>query len=1153
MPDDLVVGRLGGGNLVNQMSNIHDMVLHGIGNLLQDKAGEEDAKAEVEKNLIDPEDYDKPVYRPRKKFKLQINVESGDKRKLDTEPIKKGMMGWTHKAGEGYYSQQTIIDVPFFLIGETLVRRDWEFHGNRPMTLRVFGDATLYVAAQCPPLGNTTRKDSVRKALWLDGQIPTWPPDELPVVATGFHDLWRGDSGFGEFRRVEGFSIFVDMNNIEMPLYKLVLASPPEDEEFVDVVLWWRFKVGCEALIVAVRKGQVHCKEEDWPIVEFNNEIKGLMPLRDYSGLYMRFGVSLLLIAGLFTLLCRLWILPERRAPWFEICLMVLAITPAIMAVNVISIDVKTIQEVLSAPTTMQAESQGHHINVDQRSINASLAHAAASRLGKIKQSFQRASLVSLGGPVDDARRPRTTTFHHGVDDDKALQATLAAESANDEPTTGVAKELSRHISSGLVRGAAAIDRLKSKASTSSQQNELDASERSNASSTRRDGSAPSMVDEEAPAEPPEPPQEAAGVLRSNGRGGMSPSKGLTGAAVQTRQIAMARARAEEAAADGSRPFQVGATDAHSTPSSSADVLPAAQTPKADRRRSASAPPGPPPPGDEGISGFADCCTGPQMSFSRELISAVPPGLDLFIEPDVRPNARVSRQSRKSLMEKDEKTDGDMARMDNIEFDRGDTMAMDETTTDPKEAMRLSLQRVVVDPEDLSEAEDVLFDATASNGYRRTSMASAQPNDMPGKAALNSRDSSMKRLGSFLKPVDIDRSLDTLNTSHGTRTRRSRSSSVQKKLVFWTAVFKSCTLFSLTCAVLSPWEWINWAESSAAALSSMGDSDEPAAVHTEPSSAGAGSNGLAWTTWEVSWPPFFSPSAAALKEQLLLVASGGVVRAFSTSSSPLRVSDAHHALLLPSVARGMALLPEGRVFAAGDAGGYEVYDAYQEEAGAEGSPSTVEGNDTLAVPSSATGSQGPLELVGIADAVRPAKTGPMLALPEELVPITAAAVLEVRGSIVVVVASAGAAGGVHLCAEEPAVEGVQFLQQQRRLRLLARLEPEGFPQLLNNVSALHACITGVCAPEEPVLWAAVAGESPAIAAIGLSSGRLKGRFASPFMSRALQESAHGGGDMLTGNSTHLVAVGVVGGTKKSASVLSVPYPDLPDDGSAIEL
>lgn len=40
------------------------------------------------------------------------------------------------------------------------------------------------------------------------------------------------------------------------------MTQPWSPGDFVDVVIRWNFKVGCEALVVVARKGQVHCKAQ---------------------------------------------------------------------------------------------------------------------------------------------------------------------------------------------------------------------------------------------------------------------------------------------------------------------------------------------------------------------------------------------------------------------------------------------------------------------------------------------------------------------------------------------------------------------------------------------------------------------------------------------------------------------------------------------------------------------------------------------------------------------------------------------------------------------------------------------------------------------------------------------------------------------------
>jgi len=342
VPDDLVVGRMGGHNVVNQVANFHNWLLGSINKMAAD------AVPEQEEEVIPS--------KPMALRRHQLRVESCTGAILDAEPLRKGMHGWLHPEKEGL-SHHTILDVPFFLAGETLVRSPWEFSGERPLAIRVFGEATLYVAAQCPPLGAqgkagddmSTTQHGLRKALWLDGQMPEWPADELPFAITGFHEDWQGDSGYGEFRRVEGFSMFVDKNDIELPLYKLVLATP-RNGEHTDVVLQWNFKMGCEALLIMARKGQVHCKEEDWPLAEFNAEVKEVMSLRRYSGLYLRYGTSCLLLSTCFLYIARYGVLIHNDW-WFEASIIMIALLPSLITIRMLPIDMWDQEAALSETT----------------------------------------------------------------------------------------------------------------------------------------------------------------------------------------------------------------------------------------------------------------------------------------------------------------------------------------------------------------------------------------------------------------------------------------------------------------------------------------------------------------------------------------------------------------------------------------------------------------------------------------------------------------------------------------------------------------------------------------------------------------------------------------------------------------------------------
>jgi len=322
VPDDKVVGRMGGHNLVNQVAHFHSWFL---GVIEQSTRKREEA---------DP----KPVYPTRVRADLRLNVGSVGGVALDVEPLRKGMHAWIHSSGHGY-AAHTTLDVPYFLVGETLVKNTWEFAGEKDLSFRVWSEATLYITAQCPPLGKGTKKEKetpslaqIRKALQLEGRTPTWPAEQLPFVVRGFHEKWEGPDGYGEFRRVDGFTVWVDHMDVEMPLYKIVLASPDETGGFVDVTLRWNFSsAGCEGLLTVVRQGQVHCKEDDWPLAEFAGETENIMPLRHYSGIFLRNGIICLNLAAVMMNLGRSSIHSKRKLWWCEACLSCVAVIPAVL------------------------------------------------------------------------------------------------------------------------------------------------------------------------------------------------------------------------------------------------------------------------------------------------------------------------------------------------------------------------------------------------------------------------------------------------------------------------------------------------------------------------------------------------------------------------------------------------------------------------------------------------------------------------------------------------------------------------------------------------------------------------------------------------------------------------------------------------------
>ncbi|CAE7442340.1 unnamed protein product [Symbiodinium natans] len=377
VPDDLVVGKMGGENLVNQMANFHSWVLETMDDMVSAQTDEETLREKCQ-----------PIFLKQAARPLRVPVESLDVKDVDAEPLRKGFHAWHHENGKGY-SQNKTLEVPYFLVGETCVRMPWLMLANGPsLKIRVYGDATLYVSAQVVPgdaplpqpserksKGSYTSGGSsphspvsaagVRKALRLESTVPAWPADELPLVRTGFNEKWRGESGYGEFRRVEGFSIFVDTQNaMELPLYKIVLASPSEfDEEYIDVVIQWNFKTACEALTVVLRRGHVHCKEEDFPLFEFNTEVKKMLPLRRYAGNFLAEGTICLLVATCLLMTGRMYNLNiQAGTPWaFEVALSFAALLPGCVLLRIMPVETAHSEVPLSCPIIRNRSSHSLH------------------------------------------------------------------------------------------------------------------------------------------------------------------------------------------------------------------------------------------------------------------------------------------------------------------------------------------------------------------------------------------------------------------------------------------------------------------------------------------------------------------------------------------------------------------------------------------------------------------------------------------------------------------------------------------------------------------------------------------------------------------------------------------------------------------------
>jgi len=195
-------------------------------------------------------------------------------------------------------SSHYIVDLPDFLVDETLVRCSWSFperRHRRSVRLAVQGEANLYVAALSSPQDQP-------EAFRGQGPPPGWSQEELPVLC----------GASTEFQRVEGFSILLsEPRKLELPIYRAPLAEP-DSTGWCKIKLTFEFKGRFEAPILILRRGRVLTAEEDWPVREFLNELEEVQPLREHSLHYMGYGLMNLILAAAFAHLGR--VLTDR--PW---------------------------------------------------------------------------------------------------------------------------------------------------------------------------------------------------------------------------------------------------------------------------------------------------------------------------------------------------------------------------------------------------------------------------------------------------------------------------------------------------------------------------------------------------------------------------------------------------------------------------------------------------------------------------------------------------------------------------------------------------------------------------------------------------------------------------------------------------------------------
>lgn len=217
-------------------------------------------------------------------------------------------------------ASQKLIDLPNFLDGCALVRQAWRTmtDADRPsLHLRIQGEATLYIAAQAQTIsphrpedhqdGNSTvslvneqegqqqqpQLQSWTEALQLQDALHEWEPEERPLLLKGKHP------GPFEFERVNGFTVLIDECKTFLPLYKVPLASPMEDDGCVDVVIQWCFKGQVDGLTVIIREGCVVTAEDEWPQRAFLDQITVMEPHLRFADWSMRSGISCLIGAVL--------------------------------------------------------------------------------------------------------------------------------------------------------------------------------------------------------------------------------------------------------------------------------------------------------------------------------------------------------------------------------------------------------------------------------------------------------------------------------------------------------------------------------------------------------------------------------------------------------------------------------------------------------------------------------------------------------------------------------------------------------------------------------------------------------------------------------------------------------------------------------------
>lgn len=1033
LADDTVVGRMGGTNLVNTFFGLSSIMPKMIGQAIKEKT-EQILPAEwspVSSAPCRETTKDQPIMIEKApESSLQVRVQSldcsADAEDLDPAPLRKNLNAWLHSSGVGY-AKPIVLDAPYFLLEETLVRHKWEHFGNKPLMMRVYGSCTLYIAAQCPPLGtlhgaaedgfNTATMHGVRRA--IGAEIPEWPVDERPLVTAGYHPAWTGPSGFGELQRVEGFSLFVSHSDLEVPLYKIVLES--ESGGYVDVIICWRFKTHCEALTLVLRKGHVHCKEEDWPIAEFNEEIRQITPFQDFSGYYIRRSIVYLCINVSICILSRLWVLGDRQWWWLENVLLVLILGPAVILIYALPIHNNSTRVALSMEVVNQAQP---------------FADLSSTRTNDTKGSVS--SAVFMG----QTRSPRAFKGPRRQHTSEVLGPKIASPTPDAPWLAELVKE--------RAASSAASPTASSPRAASPRPKEVRTSLRLPRIGSPRTYDAPVMEVVGLEDSPPLVP-------RGNPAAVNLPQRGF----VRGRRSLISPPKFEESShADCSDDQGVPASQA------SPNEFGLEPEPRGGSARGLSAASG---LSFAGVSmsgsayglpqALAECCSGPGRG-ERQVISAKPSER----RPSLRGEAQGAEPQSDSM--------AGLASMTGLASFSPEVYVQGESISPPAYPPQPSARSPSKDPpplvflNDLKYLPPVLPPLTTTKHewhhhlrrvmirFLRISCCRTEAEDTPTLEMLRTMTDALDML--FVITAGLIVISPIMNF-------------FQHPVKLGPEVIPGPRLLSVLGAELTASAPFGLAAPVADALIRS----FATAVSTPT-----------WTRWQVKWPPFFEPSAVVLDDvrgDVFHAASGSILRTFECTWGHDGRSCVPRGLplALPEAARGLGVFG-GSLVMLGDGGVFQL-----QRPAARGARDDVHGEGgeddgliaMLGALTSAPGTAAPgaPELRHLA--VR--SGGPLLA--------AALAELAAGGTTAagVALAPAGSDDGVVFAA----LPSSQLNASVESLRILAHVKVAGQP--LRNVTGLYIAPLGAGSEGEPVLWVAVhAAEGPRLLAVGLASGRL---------------------------------------------------------------